>query len=174
MPEFKACDFSTRTLCVLLASACVMLFQTAGSAAKTSAEGFNIALSAEMQDAVNNGVPLYFKCEFAVRHSYWLFSISRKVKNHQFLLKRHALSNRYIVKRDGLDTPHIFRSTVEASNYIAAQAVMLMESYHDAENPYSMRLYLNIFELPGPLRLYAFVFDAWDLDTGWIAWTFAS
>ncbi|NND00772.1 MAG: DUF4390 domain-containing protein [Gammaproteobacteria bacterium] len=138
-----------------------------------SSETLVIKLSSEAQDAVNNGVPLFFKCDFAVRRSYWFFSVSRSLKNHQFLLMRHAISNRYIVKRDSLDTPHIFRTITEATNYIAAQAVILLEFYDNAENRYSMRLSLNIFELPGPMRLNAFISSDWELDTGWMSWNSA-
>ena len=137
-------------------------------------EDFSITLSSEAQDAINSGVALSIRCEIAVRSSYWLFAIMGQRKDHHFLLVRHALSNRFIVKQDELDTPHIFRSISEATNYISTQATILLENHNNAQTPFSMRLSLNKFELPGPMRLNAFISDAWDLDTGWIKWKSAS
>jgi len=135
-----------------------------------STENLRLELSDEAQDAIVNGVTLSFSCQFAVRKTFWFLSRSSKLKTHQFLIKRHLLSNRYVVTRDDLDTPHIFNSITEATNYVAAQTVMLLEFYHNSNNPYSMRLSLNRFDLPAPLRLTAFISKAWDIDTGWIAW----
>ena len=146
---------------------------TKGSPA-VSTEKLSIELSSEAQDAINNGVTLYFDSDYGVRSSYWLFSFTKVQKSHKFLIQRHALSKRFIVKRIDLESPRIFRSIAEATNYIAAQALILLESYHDDQNHYSMRLSLNRFDLPGPMRLNAFISDAWDLDTGWIEWQSAN
>ncbi|MEM7358111.1 MAG: DUF4390 domain-containing protein [Pseudomonadota bacterium] len=133
-----------------------------------SIDSVDLTLSEEVQSAINNGVAISIDGAFAVRRSWWFIHTSSKEKDHRFAIQRHALSNRYIVKRDDLDTPHIFLSITEATNYIAAQSVMLLEFYHDADNPYSMRLSLNKFDLPGPMRLNAFLSSDWDLDTGWL------
>ena len=139
-------------------------------AAQVGVNGLVFSLSDEAQEAINNGVTLAFKCEFARRTSFGPISVSRGKRNHRFEVLRHALSNRYIVKRDNLDTPHIFRTLSEATNYVADQALILLEFHDDAQNEYSMRLSLNKFELPGPMRLNAFISNAWDIDTGWLAW----
>ena len=144
--------------------------QQFGQAAQIRTDGLVFSLSDEAQEAINNGVTLAFRCQFAKRSSFGPFSISRSKRGHRFEVLRHALSNRFIVKRDNLDTPHIFRTLGEATNYVADQALILLEFYDDAKNEYSMRLSLNKFELPGPMRLNAFISDAWDIDTGWLAW----
>ena len=137
-------------------------------------QSFDIKLSDEVTQAINSGVPLSFSCQLAVRESFWLFSINKQQKNHHFLLTRHALSNRYIVKYDNLDTPHIFRTVSEATNYIALQAESLLELYSNEQSPFSIRVSLNKFELPGPMRLNAFISESWNLDTGWIVWNSAN
>lgn len=154
-----------------------MLFVTGYSSAQTkphnlydSAENFRFTLSAQAQEAIQNGVALSFRGLFAKRKSFWFLRRSANVKEHTFLLMRHALSNRYLVKHDGLDTPHIFRSLAEATNHIAVETVLLLKLYNDPQNNYSMRLSLNKFDLPGPMRLNAFLSSAWDIDTGWIKW----
>ena len=131
---------------------------------------FNFELSDQAQEAVNNGVTLSFDCELAIRQSYWLFTTEKQTKHHQFILVRQALSNRYIVKQDTLDTPHLFRTISEASSYITEHAANLLVAYSTNEQSYSMRLSLNKYKLPAPMRLNAFFSDDWDLDTGWVVW----
>ena len=145
-----------------------------GSARSISTEKLSIELSPEAQEAIDNGVTLFFDTEYSIRTSYWLFSRSTMQHSHKFLIQRHALSKRYIVKRQDIESPRIFRSIAEATNYIAAQALILLESYDDEQNHYSMRLSLNRFDLPAPMRLHAFISKAWHLNTGWIAWRPAS
>jgi len=137
---------------------------------KPGVESFNFELSTEAQEAVNNGVTLLFDLELAIRQSYWLFTTEKLSKHHQFKLVRQALSSRYIVKQDTLDTPHLFRTILQASGYITEHSISLLGSYSEDGQQYSMRLSLNKYKLPGPMRLNAFISDSWDLDTGWIVW----
>lgn len=139
-----------------------------------SLDELSLEFSPQVEDAINNGVSLTINCQFADLKSLLIFDFPRNKKMHHFTLKRHALSNRYIVKRDDLSTPHMFRSISEANNYITTQAVILLENYTTFDPNRKMRLSLNKFELPGPMRLQAFIFDVWDLDTGWLSWDFAS
>lgn len=141
---------------------------------KISLDELSIELSPQAQEAINNGVALKIDCEFANIESYLLLTLASNKKTHYFTLSRHALSNRYIVKRDNLSRPHMFSTIAEATNYITTQAVVLLESYTDYDADRKMRLRLNKFELPSPMRLQAFIFDEWDLDTGWLTWNFES
>ncbi|MBX2849209.1 MAG: DUF4390 domain-containing protein [Acidiferrobacterales bacterium] len=127
-------------------------------------------LSEHAQNAINSGVKITIDCAFAnIKH--WLFlSVAENTKIHKFTISRHTLSNRYVVKRDDLSTPHMFRSIPEAMNYIGSQALGLMESYTSFDSQRRMRISLNKFELPAPMRLQAFLLSNWDLDTGWLAW----
>lgn len=143
-------------------------------AVQTSSDGLSLNLSDEARSAVDAGVPLVFSCRFAVRDYWWFVPIESNTIPHRFTLMRHTLSNSYIVKRDSSDTPHIFRSIPEASNFITTQALNLLESYSTDAEPYSMRISLNKFDLPTPMRLKAFIAEAWDIDTGWIIWASAN
>ena len=98
------CYSMTRALrCLLL----ILIITANGplQAAQIGADGLVFSLSNEAQEAINNGVTLAFKCQFAKRSSFGPFSVSRSKRNHRFEVLRHALSNRFIVKRDNLDTP---------------------------------------------------------------------
>jgi len=140
----------------------------------SSLEDLSIELSARAQNAVNNGVSLTFDCDFANLQTLFFLNIPRNKTQHRFTLTRHTLSNRYIVKRDNLDTPHMFRTIPEASNYIVMQAIGLLEFYNETDTNRKMRLSLNKYMLPSPMRLPAFIFNEWDLDTGWVRWEFES
>ncbi len=139
---------------------------------KVPLDELSIELSPHAQEAINNGVLLTIDCEFSSIKSVFLFDLTSNEKKHRFTLSRHTLSNRYIVKRDNLSTPHMFRSIPEATNFITAQSLILLESYTTYDSQRKMRISLNKFELPGPMRLQAFLQDKWDLDTGWLAWEY--
>lgn len=134
----------------------------------------SLQLSEDALDALNAGVALSFQCEYAVRSSWWFLPRNKNKKQHYFTLARHTLSHRYVVKQDDMTQPHIFRSTTEASQFINTQAHKLLESYSSVEQPYSMRVSLNRFVLPAPMRLRAFLSSAWDIDSGWIKWDSAN
>jgi hypothetical protein len=148
----------------------IALAQTTPKPAYISAANLSLKLNIEVQDAIQNGVTIMFDCQYAERQTFWFLGRSVNSKQHHFSLKRHALSNQYIVKRKDLDALNMFRSLDEATRYIAAQSVLLLELYHDSDNLNSMRLSLNKFDLPAPMRLNAFLSRAWNSDTGWVSW----
>lgn len=135
--------------------------------ATTLADQLQINLSNEVQIAVNNGVKLVFDCNYSEHQSLWLTSRHEKRHHHQFELQRHSLSNRYVVRRDDLETQRIFRSMSEASAYISTQAILLYEFYHKQGDTDSVRITLNKYDLPGPMRLGAFLTGSWSVDSGW-------
>ena len=131
-------------------------------------EKLQINLSNEVQMAINNGVKLVFDCDYAKHQLIWLISRHKQYRHHQFELQRHSLSNSYVVRRDSLETQRIFRSIPEATTYISTQAALLFEFYHGQEKSISVRVSLNKYALPGPMRLGAYLTQAWDLDSGWV------
>lgn len=134
----------------------------------TNQELARIDLSAEAEEAIDNGVRLVFDARYATSASLVIFSRYRTKHQHQFFVQRHSLSNRYIVRRDNLEIPRIFRSIQQAMRYISQQALILLEFYNDGEETVYMRLALDKYALPGPMRLNAFIASAWDIDTGWL------
>lgn len=157
---------------LLVCLACVSVAATAAPA--QSAERVSLELSDEARAAVDAGISLSFTCRYAIREPWWFFARERHSRTHRYTLKRHALSNRYIVTTDETSTPRIFRSAWEATNYIAEQASKLLESYSSDDQAYAMRISLNKYDLPTPMRLKAFIASSWDIDTGWIQWASAN
>lgn len=130
----------------------------------------NLSLSEDVQEAINHGVSLTFVCEFA-KHQTWFFLNWQDIqKEHRFVLTHHALSNRYMVQRISQQKPSLFRSLGGAMDFITAQSLSLLDRYSDSQHSYSLRVSLSKYELPGPMRLNAFISSDWNLDTGWISW----
>lgn len=130
----------------------------------------NIEFSEAVRDAINNGVTVTLNCQLAVLDSWLFFTIARDKKNHHFIISRHALSNNYIVKKDNLDRSHIFRSIEQAVDFISTESLSLLRSYSETDKHHQMIVLINKYELPGPMRLKAFVSSDWNLNTGWVAW----
>lgn len=127
-------------------------------------------LSDEVIDAVNRGVSLTFVSEYAQRQSWFFLSWQSVAKEHRFVVIHHALSNRYLVRRDAIERPAIFRSLGGAMDFITTRSVAMLDSYSDSKHPYNLRISLSKYKLPAPMRLIAFTSRDWDLDTGWISW----
>ncbi len=127
-----------------------------------------LELTTEAKEALDNGVKLEFKCRYVTRVPVLFFSYRSTRYEHKFEIQRHALSRRYVVTKDDLDTPRIFRSASQAMNYIATQAELLLEAYQQQPKVWQMRISLNQYSLPGPMRLNAFLSEHWDIDSGWV------
>ena len=134
----------------------------------------NINLSEQVEEAIDGGIALTFESEFAHIEHFLFISWPEQVKQHQFTVTRHALSNRYLVKQGSGLAPSMFRSKREAMSFISTSTLELFKRYHAQDThsvePHQMRLRLSISELPGPLRLSAFINKEWNLDSGWNTW----
>lgn len=137
-------------------------------------DGFTISLVGQAQEAVESGVALTFNCDFAMLKRVLFFSWAEQQHRHSFVVTHHALSNRYIVRQSDVPRQHSFRSLDASMNYLASEAQSLFEAYLKENPRYEIRLSLSKYELPGPIRLSAFLADDWDLDTGWVTWDSAS
>ncbi|GHA20071.1 hypothetical protein GCM10008090_32400 [Arenicella chitinivorans] len=129
-----------------------------------------INLSEEVTSALNNGVPLTFVCEYATLTQVLFIRWPRKTYRHSFEITHHVLSNRYLVSDGSELAPKIFSSTDDTMEYVASQALSFFDFYNSSETRYHMRLRLSIMDLPGPMRLSAYMTKAWDINTGWETW----
>lgn len=139
-----------------------------------NSDGFSISLSGQAQEAVENGVSLTFNCDFAMVNRFVFFSWAEQQHRHSFVVTHHALSNRYIVRQGEQARQHSFRSLDASMNYLASEAQRLFDDYLENNKRYEIRLSLSKYQLPGPIRLSAFLASDWDLDTGWVKWDYES
>lgn len=163
---------------LLIISVCAFvsgLFSTAtrafepGQSADNSIIDFK--LSPSIKEAVDNGIIITFECKLKTNKSIGFIAWPSQVQHHTFVLKQHLLSNRYLVHIDYIETPKIFPTIGEATDFITESSVNFFTQYSIAKKDTQMRLFLNKFKLPGPIRLNAFIADHWDIDTGWISWS---
>ncbi len=139
-----------------------------------------IALSEDVQAAIDSGVSLTFENELVHSNQWAFFHWHSHETVHRFVVTRHTLSNRYLLHQDGQVAPRIFSSTRETMAFIGETAIGQFADYHDkwssddtdkqTQKSHKMRLRLSKTKLPGPMRLTAFITSAWDLNSGWRSW----
>jgi len=137
--------------------------------------GLTIELSDDVQAAIDSGVSLTFENQFALAQNFFFIRWHSKLVQHDFVVTRHSLSNRYLVHESNNVEPNIFSSMHEAMAHIGETALARFSNYHAQQQPHpssmhKMRLRLSKTKLPGPMRLTAFIAKDWDLDSGWKSW----
>lgn len=136
--------------------------------------GLKIELSEDVQAAIDSGVSLTFENQFAHTKNLLIIQWHTKFAQHDFVITRHTLSNRYLVHENNKVAPRIFSSTRETMAFISETALSYFSKYNSQQShtPYErkMRLRLSKTKLPGPMRLTAFIANDWDLDSGWTSW----
>jgi len=132
---------------------------------------YKINLSSDVKNALDNGITLTLDCELKTEKTLWLLSIPQNQVKYSFTLTHHSLSNRYLVRYIGAQTPKNFDSAGEATDFISEQSIKFLNQYANKQSDAKMRLSLNKFKLLGPMRLNAFIAKQWDIDTGWISWS---
>ncbi len=140
----------------------------------------NISFTEQMREAVSNGVPLSIELDFTYITPRLLLDNHSVTQRHQFKIMRHALSNRFMVLHNDKSRPELFATFLGITDYIGSESIRLFSDYTQEtknlitsdESVAHLRLALDKYKLPGPVRLSAFVSNQWDFDTGWITWDF--
>lgn len=133
-------------------------------------DGPVIQLSESTLAAIDNGVSLTFVCDYAVLKPWLFFKWPEQRKQHQFIISKHALSDRYLVHQDNKATPSIFRSSSKGVAYISKAVQNLFRGYLNQQPETQLRISLNKYDLPAPMRLTAFTSTQWNFDSGWGTW----
>ena len=136
--------------------------------------GFNIDFSAEVEEAVNKGVVLYFLVEFALMEprSYWfdeeLTSASQAIR-----LSYHALSRQYLINVGGHQTTFAsLQEAVQALGNIQDWLVVEKSMLKKGVPYYAMlRMRLDHNRLPKPLQVSAIGAEKWNLVSERYRWT---
>lgn len=133
-----------------------------------------LTLSERARAALDSGVSLEILSRLASYKTVLFFGIRSASKQSRFVLQRHALSNRYLVKTGENITPKLFSSANEAMEYIANISMIQLDSFRYQHSKTAIRVNLNKFDLPSPMRLDAFISQGWKNDTGWVVWVFST
>lgn len=133
---------------------------------------FSVTLNPVVEQALTHGVPLYFVGEFSLIHHRWYWLNDVVTQNALTLrLSYNALTQQYRVSYGAIYQN--FSSLDEALHLLGHQAFdpFPMDSVR-ASVPYelSVRLHLDLSQLPKPLQINALVNNDWEMDSGWRRW----
>jgi hypothetical protein len=133
----------------------------------------DLMLSDPVEEAVNNGIPVTIVKQYAVPRSRLVIK-RRRVKTEQtYELRKHALSDRYVVKNIGSEAVKTYPSVTTAIRAIGAASVVNLklrkDEYSDPPQV-GVRVYLDIYALPTALRMRAFISRSWRHSSGWTIW----
>lgn len=153
-------------------------FEVRSAATKLQDDGYQLTaridydFSAEVLDALANGVPLTLRLEIEVQRlrRWWANqTVAKLEQRHQ--LTYHAFSDQYLLRNLGSGTLTIHPTLNQALAALGAlDELPLLDAAHiEAEEEYQVRLRtsLDIEALPAPLRPVAYVTPAWRLSSAW-------
>ncbi len=137
----------------------------------------DLALTPQVEDALNNGIPLDFVIDVRLhrrRALLWDDAVDGwTLRRH---LRFHALSGQYLLSGEPALPPNreSFASLPEALAQVGSlEEVNLpieVPIQPDADYHTRVRVALDIEALPPLLRPVAYTSRAWDLNSGWSSW----
>ncbi len=136
---------------------------------------FSVELRPRQEDAINNGLSLYFLVEFEATRSRWYW-LDEKVVAQQLRLRLtyQPLTRQYRLSSGALHQN--FTSLEEALRTLARVRSWLIpaspnfktgESYSGA-----LRMRLDLSQLPKPFQVDALTSRDWNLSSDWKRWSF--
>ncbi len=133
---------------------------------------FGITLSSQVEQALGNGVPLYFVSEFTLVRPRWYW-LNETVAHDERAVKLsyNALTRQYRLAYGTLFQN--FGNLADALNVLSHQGFApLPPSLLKPGTKYvaSARMHLDLTQLAKPLQINALVGSDWILDTDWYRW----
>lgn len=151
---------------------------------------FDIHFKFVVEQALEQGVPLYFICEFTLTHPrwYWLDEVVTQ-SEHTIKLSYNSLTRQYRITRGSLfqnfaslddalriighqSAPPIPAELFkDGSGYLADKLKNISDKFKKDNNYVAaVRLRLDVTQLPKPLQVNALTGDDWSLDSDWYRW----
>lgn len=144
---------------------------------------FDLRFNFVVEQALEQGVPLYFISEFTLTHPRWYWLDEVVAHSEQTIkLSYNTLTRQYRITRGALFQN--FASLDDALNIIGHPSAApiptevfkgggyISEKLFKKDNNYvaAVRLRLDVAQLPKPLQVNALTGDEWNLDSGWYRW----
>lgn len=136
-----------------------------------------VTLSPRLAEAVTRGVALYFVLEFEISRPRWYWLDEQVIERVQtYRLSYHALTRQYRVSKGALHQS--FDSLDDALHLIGR-----LQNWPVVENGLlkagdsyvaSLRLRLDVTQLPKPFQLSAMSNRDWTLESDWQQWGFTA
>jgi len=136
---------------------------------------FQIDLTPRLEDAINNGVAVYFEVDFELTRQRWYWFDERSVSRQLMLrLSYHALTRQYRVSSGALyqsfstlpDALHVL-SRVRSWQVLERKDLTAGTLYQAG-----LRMRLDVTQLPRPFQLDALTNREWNLASAWEHWPF--
>lgn len=152
---------------------------------------FNISFNFVVDQALSRGIPLYFDSEFTLTRPrwYWLDEVvaqseqstklSYNMLTRQYRITRGSLYQNFASLDEALriighqsSAPIPAELLKGSGNYMTAKLLNITEKLLKKDNNYvaSVRLSLDVTQLPKPLQVNALTGNDWNLDSNWYSW----
>ncbi len=136
---------------------------------------FDFALNPTVEEALQNGVPLYFVLEFELTRSRWYWfdtlvastSITHRVSYNALTQQYRVASGLLALTFPSL--PEIERYIGRVTSRPVARADTLVKGIRHIA---AVRLRLDVNQLPKPFQLDALASREWTLSSDWYRWSF--
>jgi Domain of unknown function (DUF4390) len=145
---------------------------------------FDVSFNSVVEQALTQGVPLYFISEFTLIRPRWYWLDETVAQTEQTIkLSYNSLTSQYRITRGSLFQN--FASLDAAMSTIRRQSAApipaellkggdsyLVEKLFKRENDYiaAVRMRLDVTQLPKPLQVNALTNNDWNLDSDWYRW----
>ncbi len=138
---------------------------------------FDLTLNPTLEEALHRGVPLYFVLEFEIARPRWYWFDEKVVSfTTHYRIAWNALTRQYRVSSGlfvqtlySLEEVERFLSRVN-SRPLAKREDLQKGSRYEA----SLRLRLDVTQLPKPFQVDALASREWSLQSDWYRWTFVA
>lgn len=179
--RFNAWLAATSVVLALFAANCAAGIEVRYAGLDSSDDGyavnaqFDVELTPRLQEALNNGVALYFVVEFELVRPRWYWLDERSVASRlQYRLTYHALSRQYRLWTGTLHQP--FGTLSEALRVLGrVQSWQVLERdriSNGSTYQAAVRMQLDTAQLPKPFQLTALTSRDWTLSSDWMRFAF--
>lgn len=145
---------------------------------------FDISFNFVVEQALMQGVPLYFISEFTLTRPRWYWLDETVVQHEQSIkLSYNSLTSQYRITRGSIfqnfATLDAAINTIRHQSAAPIAAGLLKEgggffsgNLFKGDRSYiaAVRLRLDVTQLPKPLQVNALANNDWNLDSGWYKW----
>ncbi len=145
---------------------------------------FKIRLNPVIEQALEQGIPLYFNSEFTLTHPRWYWfdevvahseqvtKLSYSTLTRQYRISRGALFQNFSSLDEALRIIEHHTATPIPADLVNGGGSYISEKLFKKDNNYvaSVRLRLDISQLPKPLQVNALASDDWNFDSDWYRW----
>ena len=136
---------------------------------------FSIALNPRLEEAVNNGVVLYFAVDFELPRSRWYWFDQKVVRRSRlFQLSYHALTRQYRLSSGALHQS--FASLDDALRVLSRVRYwqVIDKGDFDTDSSYqaSVRMRLDPSQMPKTFQVSALSNRVWNQSSEWLQWVF--